>query len=165
MLKFHLTRAQNRMKQLADRKRSDREFAIGDYVFMKLQPYRQFSLRKHAFHKLNPKYYGPYKVTDRVGKVAYQLELPDNSGVHNVIHVSQLKLCSAAATAKVINHPAVPASFAADKEPEAILDRKMVKRGSVAATKVLVKWKGLPPELATWEFYYDLLKDFPKFHS
>ena len=48
-------------------------------------------------------------------------------------------------------------------EPEAILDRKMVKRGRVATTKVLIKWKGLPVEHATWEFYYDLLKKFPSF--
>lgn len=65
----------------------------------------------------------------------------------------------------MIKHPDIPTGFDADKEPEAILDRKMVKRGRAAATKVLVKWKGLPPELATWEFYYDLLRDFPKFHS
>lgn len=49
-------------------------------------------------------------------------------------------------------------------EPEAILDRKMVKRGRVATTKVLIKWKGLPVEHATWEFYYDLLKKFLSFH-
>ncbi|MCI65645.1 hypothetical protein A2U01_0086903, partial [Trifolium medium] len=46
---------------------------------------------------------------------------------------------------------------------EAILDRKMVKRGRIAATKVLVKWQKLPAERATWEFYYDLLKQFPNF--
>lgn len=34
-------------------------------------------------------------------------------------------------------------------EPESILARKMVKRGCVAATKVLVKWKNRDPELAT----------------
>ena len=45
VLRFHLRRAQNRMKQNADRKRSDREFAIRDYVLVKLQPYRQNSLK------------------------------------------------------------------------------------------------------------------------
>ncbi|MCI73538.1 hypothetical protein A2U01_0094802, partial [Trifolium medium] len=34
----------------------------------------------------------------------------------------------------------------------------MVRRGRVAATKVLVQWKDSPPEQATWEYYYDLLK-------
>jgi hypothetical protein len=48
--------------------------------------------------------------------------------------------------------------------PEAILDREMVKRGCVAATKVLVKWKDLLLDLATWESYYDLLKQYPNYH-
>jgi hypothetical protein len=44
--------------------------------------------------KLAPRYVGPFKVIDRRGEVAYQLELPENlSGVHDVFHVSQLKKC------------------------------------------------------------------------
>jgi hypothetical protein len=45
-----------------------------------------------------------------------------------------------------------------------ILEAKMVKRGSQAATKVLVQWKDTPPDMATGEFYYDLLKKFPNFY-
>ncbi|MCI70747.1 hypothetical protein A2U01_0092010, partial [Trifolium medium] len=44
--------------------------------------------------------------------------------------------------------------------PESILDRKMVKRGRAAATKVMVQWKDTPPEMATWEYYHDLLQRF-----
>lgn len=55
------------MAQQANKHRSDREFSMGDFVFLKLQPYRQFSLRNQSFHKLNPKYFGPYRVIDRVG--------------------------------------------------------------------------------------------------
>ena len=41
LLKFYLRRAQNRMKQLADKKRSDRQFDVHDMVYVKLQMYRQ----------------------------------------------------------------------------------------------------------------------------
>lgn len=164
LLQFHLLRAQNRMAQQADKHRSDRNFSIGDFVYLKLQPYRQFSVRNQSFHKLLPKFYGPFKVLDRVGAVAYQLELPVGSEIHNVFHVSQLKFCRDPHSNPIQPLPQHSYTVPVKREPEAILDRKMVKRGRLAATKVLVKWQNLPPEQATWEFYYDLLKQFPNFH-
>ena len=44
--------------------------------------------------KLAPRYIGPFKILERRGEVAYQLELPESlSGVHDVFYVSQLKKC------------------------------------------------------------------------
>jgi hypothetical protein len=44
--------------------------------------------------KLAPRYAGPFKIIDRKGEVAYQLELPPQlSDVHDVFQVSQLKKC------------------------------------------------------------------------
>jgi hypothetical protein len=44
--------------------------------------------------KLAPRYAGPFRILDRNGEVAYQLELlPQLSDVHNMFHVSQLKKC------------------------------------------------------------------------
>ncbi|KAL0462647.1 UNVERIFIED_CONTAM: hypothetical protein Slati_0152300 [Sesamum latifolium] len=66
------------MKLYADKKRSEREFKVGDEVFLKLQPHRQTSVSLKKRLKLSAKYFGPYKVIERVGKVAYKLELPPN---------------------------------------------------------------------------------------
>ncbi|KAK4346772.1 hypothetical protein RND71_033111 [Anisodus tanguticus] len=60
VLKENLMKAQNRMKVNADRKRTEREFNIGDWVFLKLQPYRQTSIALRRSLKLASKYYGPY---------------------------------------------------------------------------------------------------------
>jgi hypothetical protein len=58
---------------------------------MRLQPYKQTSLKAEHFHKLAPKFYGPYTVLKHVGQVVYQLALPSQSKLHLVFHVSCLK--------------------------------------------------------------------------
>ncbi|KAL1218617.1 hypothetical protein V5N11_018384 [Cardamine amara subsp. amara] len=163
MLKFHLTRAQNRMKQISDAKRSFCEFSIGNYVYLKLQPYRQHSLKNRKLpHKLSPRFYGPFRVIDKIGQVAYKLELPPGAAIHNVFHVSQMKLCPNPPTVQS-TLPQYLMDLGTAKEPEAILDKKVVKRRNTAATKVLVQWKRRPPDQTTWEFYQDFTAKFPTF--
>lgn len=92
VIQMQLQRAQHRMKQQADKNRSQREFNVGDMVYLKLQPYVQASVAPRSNRKLSFRFYGPFRVLARVGKVAYKLELPPTCRIHPVIHVSQLKL-------------------------------------------------------------------------
>ncbi|WVZ88116.1 hypothetical protein U9M48_034667 [Paspalum notatum var. saurae] len=93
MIRENLRIAQTRQKSYADNRRRDLEFAVGDYVYLKVSPIR--GLRRFKVKgKLAPRYIGPFKIIDRKGEVAYQSELHDGlSGVHNVFHISQLKKC------------------------------------------------------------------------
>jgi hypothetical protein len=75
----------------ANRHRVECSFEVQDLVFLRLQPYRQSSLKKSGAEKLRPHFYGPYKVIRRVGEVAYDLELPEGNRFHNTFHVSYLK--------------------------------------------------------------------------
>lgn len=152
------------MQQQANRHRSERSFSIGNFVYLKLQPYRHHTLKQHRHHKLLPKFFGPFKILDRIGGTAYHLEIPTTTGIHPVFHVSQLKLCpnpeQAVTVPLTASHLPPPDTLV----PEAILGRKMVKRGNIAATKVLVQWKDCGPDQATWEYCHDLLKRFPNLH-
>jgi hypothetical protein len=91
VIKDTLQKAQARIKNQADKHRTEREFEIGNMVYLKLQPYRNTSLSAHRSLKLHSKFYGPFRVLDRIGKTAYKLLLPEGCQLHNVFHVSQLK--------------------------------------------------------------------------
>ncbi|GJS96935.1 hypothetical protein Tco_0803903 [Tanacetum coccineum] len=87
--------ARNRQKSYADLKRKQMEFQVGDKVMLKVSPWKGV-VRFGKQGKLNPRYIGPFKVIERVGEVAYKLELPEElSRVHDTFHVSNLKKCHA----------------------------------------------------------------------
>nr|GFC02162.1 putative reverse transcriptase domain-containing protein [Tanacetum cinerariifolium] len=87
--------ARDRQKSYADLKRKPIEFQVGDKVMLKVSPWKGV-VRFGKWEKLNPKYVGPFKVLEEIGKVAYKLELPEElSRVHNTFRVSNLKKCHA----------------------------------------------------------------------
>ncbi|GKA80361.1 putative reverse transcriptase domain-containing protein [Tanacetum coccineum] len=75
--------------------RKPMEFQVGDRVMLKVSPWKGI-VRFGKRGKINPRYVGPFKVLEKVGAVAYKLELPHElSRVHNTFHVSNLKKCYA----------------------------------------------------------------------
>lgn len=93
ILRHNLLKAHNHIKLLADKSRTDTTFDIGDWVYVKLKPFRQTSLCLQRDHKIGRHYFGPYQVLKRVGNVAYRLALPESAKIHSVFHASMLKRC------------------------------------------------------------------------
>jgi hypothetical protein len=161
LLKQMLAVAHNRMKLQADRKHSDRQFAVGEQVLLKLQPYMQTSLVDRPCPKLAFRFYGPYTVLARIGAAAYKLELPASSSIHPVFHVSQLKPFTPDFTPVYKDLPTLADLDQEPVVPEAILQRRLVRKGNTAVPQVLIKWTSLPEDAATWEDYYVVTKQFP----
>jgi hypothetical protein len=152
ILKDNLTMAQNHMKQEAYQHCSERNFEVGDWVFLRLQPYKNMSLKQaKKDNKLSPRYYGPYKVLQKIGIMAYKLELPTSSRVHPVFHVSCLKKVIGD---KILVQTILPELDEEGKiilEPEAITDTRIRQLRNRSISEYLVKWRKLSAGDSTWK--------------
>ncbi|WVZ50093.1 hypothetical protein U9M48_001383 [Paspalum notatum var. saurae] len=163
MIRENLRIAQTRRKSYADNRRRDLEFAVGDYVYLKVSPIR--GLRRFKVKgKLAPRYIGPFKIIDRKGEVAYQLELPDRlSGVHDVFHVSQLKKCLRVPEEQLQEDELnVQDDLTYTEYPVQILETadRITRNKVIKMCKV--KWSHHTAEEATWEREDDLKADYPE---
>jgi hypothetical protein len=157
VIRQHLLRAQDCMKHQADKGRSEREFSVGDKVFLKLQSYVQSSLMRRANNKLSFRFFGPFTVIEKLGAVAYKLDLPSSSVIHPVFHVSQLKLSPGDQQVSSV----LPPDLQAFQVPVRVLQRRW-SDGDHAAEQGLIQWSNSPPELATWEPLAPLRQQFPR---
>jgi hypothetical protein len=131
--------AQQRMKHQADKHRLEREFMVGDWVYLKLQPYIQRFVAIQASQKLSYKYFGPYLIKQKVGKVAYKLQLPDHSPIHLVVHVSQLKKALPPTSLVSSDESLLSIRTDAVLVPKKIRDTKLRQVGASASPVMLVQ--------------------------
>lgn len=110
----NLQAAQERMKKYADVKRREFEFVADDWVWLRLQPYRQHSVNRHTFLKLAKCFYGPFLVKEKISLVAYKLQLPPSSSIYPVFHIALLKPFKGMPPDQIIN-PLPP--LATDSHP------------------------------------------------
>jgi hypothetical protein len=96
-----LEQAQQHYKTAYDKHHRALEFAARDWVWLRLLHRPVASLNIHGRNKLGPKFYGPFRVLERVGEVAYKLELPPGARLHNVLHVAPLQ----STVVRVLNRP------------------------------------------------------------
>nr|GEU71983.1 hypothetical protein [Tanacetum cinerariifolium] len=130
-----------------------------------LQPYRQSTVVVRLLAQVGPKFFGPYKTIERLGPVAYRLELPPDARIHNVFHVSLLKKCNGDPPIPVSADTSPALMLPSGPQPEAVLGERVVQKGKYRPkTEILVKWKGFPREDATWENKWRFQKAHSDFH-
>jgi len=139
------------MKQQADQNRKQRQFEVGDWVFVWLQPYKHLSLKQHGKIKLAPKFDGPYQINRKISHIAYQLDLPDKIYIQNIFHVTCLKIIWGQKQKAETIIPIL------DEEGLIILNLKAIitTLEKILCSRVikeyLIKWKNLPKEDVAWE--------------
>ena len=137
LLRQNLVAAIDRMKLYSDRHRTERSFSVGDWVFLRLQPYKQKSLKHHQLKKLAPKFYGPFQILQKVGEVSYKLDLPPNSKIHPTFHVSCLKAKLGQHVVLVPTLPPTDMEGAVITEPVAVLQERSHQLRNKTITQVL----------------------------
>lgn len=138
-LKYNLQRAQQVMIKYANRHRKEVSFQI-EMVYLKLRPHKQQSICKRIYQKLPTRYYGPFKVIDKIGEVAYKLQQPAESRVHHVFHVSCLK--KAIGNGQNLTgtlHEELGKDLTVTYQPEEVLARRSKTRGRKQVKQLLVR--------------------------
>ncbi|VFR01482.1 unnamed protein product [Cuscuta campestris] len=161
-LKLQLKKVQQRMRDQANQHRRDVSFAVGDYVLLKLQPYRQHSVARPVSLKLARRYYGPFEVMERIGEVAYHLRPLEGCLIHDVFHVSLLKPFRQ--EGEGLPHQSLPLEFLGGlpvSRPEAVLAQRTVLVDGSPQDQWLIRWTDGSHGDNTWEPVVELQRHFP----
>ncbi|XP_057511924.1 uncharacterized protein LOC130794016 [Actinidia eriantha] len=162
VIRERIKQAQDRQKSYADNRRRDLEFEVGDYIFLRVSPWKGV-MRFGKKEKLSPRYIGLYEIIRRIGSTAYQVVLPPElAQLHNVFHVSMLK--------KYIPDPShiltgqsidLKEDLSYVEEPIQILDRKdqVLRTKTIPLVKVL--WRSHAIEEETWEREDKMRSQYP----
>lgn len=134
---------------------------MGEWLYLRLQPYRQSSVARRRNLKLVPRFYGPFQIIHRVGEVAYRLQLPETATIHPVFHVSQLKKKLRTQIVAIPTLPPVDSDGALKPEPVKVLNRRVRKVRNRPQTEILVQWHRMGEDDATWEAYETIKISFP----
>ena len=142
--------ARQRQAHFANQHRTEREFEEGDWVFLSTTNLRVRTLTK----KLTPRYVGPLRISQKISRTAYRLDIPSSwkaRRLHDVFYVGLLKEHKGPMPQENVQLPPL-----ANEEEEFEVEYIREHRKTVGGYKFLVKWKGYPEEENTWQSRKDL---------
>ncbi|KAI3818361.1 hypothetical protein L1987_12166 [Smallanthus sonchifolius] len=166
LIRDNIRVARSRQKSYADKRRKPLEFQVGDMVLLKVSPWKGV-VRFEKKGKLAPRYVGPFKILERIGKVAYKLDLPSElSNVHPTFYVSNLKKCLADENLHIhLDEVRIDEKMHFVEKPVEIIDRevKKLKRSRIPIVKV--RWESKRGPEFTWEHEDQMKTKYPHLFS
>jgi len=145
-VRLRLEQAQAITKATYDRSHRPQQFAVGDWVWLRLHHRPHGSLPEATRGKLRQRFFGPYQIIEKINDVAFRRSLPPGARLHNAFHVGLLK--------KFVGTPPdappqLPPTHngAIVAVPAAVVKARLYR----GVRQLLVQWEGLPPSAASWE--------------
>jgi hypothetical protein len=145
-IKNRLLQAQVTMMHAHDKNRRAVQYAVGDWVWLRLQQRSAVGVMSAAHSKLGPKFYGPYQIQQCIGEVSYRLKLPAKARNHDVFHVALLKKFEGTPPAEVVPLPDILHGKVLPTPAKVVKSR--LNRG---VWELLVQWVGQAASDASWE--------------
>jgi transposase InsO family protein len=139
---FHIAKNYNR-------KHEEASFKVGDRVYLRLG--KGYKLRGIPKAKLGLQRVGPFPILEKVGGLAYKLQLPDDWRIHPVISVAQLELAKTDPFDRTTSPPPpVEVDGEEQWEIETVIRAENRGRGRNRRKHYLVRWRGFGPEVDSW---------------
>ena len=161
--------AQMHAKYHYDRRHHPQFFREGEYALLRLRRGYNVPANKLTGKKYGLQFVGPFKVVKRIGRLAYQLAVPETWKVHPVFSVAQLEACPDPKDdpydeARPVPRPDEPPPVFVEGDTPTnksyelirILNKRVIKKGRGFATEYLLKWKGYGAEHDEWRNVKDL---------
>jgi hypothetical protein len=146
------------MKLKHDKQHRALEFTVGNSVWLCLNHHTVVSVWDAGPSKLAPKVFGPYQVLERIGSMAYRLQLPPCARIHNVFHVEFLRRFEGTAPTEVPPLPPIVHGRVV-LQPAQVL----CARPTEASWELLVRWADRSAAEATWEALEQFKESYPEF--